>query len=431
MIILTDLIKRHKEYKKFTIDNKINVGDYWKKVQEDFNSELSDDGWKNLGKQNFFPIKTDNIDQNGVVINRTFIKNDSNNNSLRNNNHFYELLKKNTLLSKYKNILEIGAGCGILASLLLQEKKKYFIVDIPNMILCSSSYLMTIFPNKKYCLPNELTKSVDLDDKDIIFITPNQIKFLKDNYFDLIINNQSFQEMNYSEIDAYFNLIKRSLKFEGKFFSSNRLKKETNYFDYPWKILNNFKIKREDLLANFKGTEEDKAALRSAYNTQEQIALDPVYSENIVEINNDQYWLSSASTNPAVAQYHSTIALRQHQIRSQNYVDYAHRLLQDTPYRFMLCEDSLYLRETDVSPNSWCWHDEYLGMTSFKKISRYYKEDAKADVIQPISLVQFDFIRKYVQPCVDFPWRNEREILAVENMLYKKYHDAIINKCSN
>lgn len=242
MIILTDLIKRHKEYKKFTIDNKINVGDYWKKVQEDFNSELSDDGWKNLGKQNFFPIKTDNIDQNGVVINRTFIKNDSNNNSLRNNNHFYELLKKNTLLSKYKNILEIGAGCGILASLLLQEKKKYFIVDIPNMILCSSSYLMTIFPNKKYCLPNELTKSVELDDKDIIFITPNQIKFLKDNYFDLIINNQSFQEMNYSEIDAYFNLIKRSLKFEGKFFSSNRLKKETNYFDYPWKILNNFKI---------------------------------------------------------------------------------------------------------------------------------------------------------------------------------------------
>lgn len=164
---------------------------------------------------------------------------------------------------------------------------------------------------------------------------------------------------------------------------------------------------------------------------REQIAIDPVYSENIVEINNDQYWLSSASTNPAVAQYHSTIALRQHQIRSQNYVDYAHKLLQDTPYRFMLCEDSLYLQETDVNPTSWCWHDEYLGMTSFKKISRYCKEDADADVVQPISLVQFDFIRKYVQPYVDLPWRNEREILAVENMLYKKYHDAIINKCSN
>ena len=242
MIIPTDLIKRHKEYKKFIINNKIKVGEYWEKIQVDFNSELSKYGWKNLGKQNFFPIKVDNIDQNGVAINHSFIKNDSNNNSYINNNHFYELLKKNTLLSKYKNILEIGAGCGILASLLLQEKKKYFIVDIPNMIVCSSSYLMTIFPDKKYCLPNELTKSDDINEKDIIFITPNQIKFLKDNYFDLIINNQSFQEMNYNEIDAYFYLIKRSLKIEGKFFSSNRLKKETNYFDYPWRILNNFKI---------------------------------------------------------------------------------------------------------------------------------------------------------------------------------------------
>ena len=69
MIISTDLIKRHKEYKKFIINNKIKVGEYWENIQVDFNSELSKYGWKNLGKQNFFPIKVDNIDQNGVSIN--------------------------------------------------------------------------------------------------------------------------------------------------------------------------------------------------------------------------------------------------------------------------------------------------------------------------------------------------------------------------
>lgn len=164
---------------------------------------------------------------------------------------------------------------------------------------------------------------------------------------------------------------------------------------------------------------------------QEQIALDPMYSENIVNIDTDQYWLSSGTIMPAVAQYHSTIGLRQHQIRSQNYVDYAHRLLETVPYRFMLVEDSLYLRETDVKPLNWCWHSEYAGMQSFRQISNYAQEDQDAQVVQPISLVQFDFVRKYIQPTVDLPWRNEREILAVENMLYKKYQDAIIKKCSN
>jgi hypothetical protein len=46
-------------------------------------------------------------------------------------------------------------------------------------------------------------------------------------------------------------------------------------------IKNNFKIKREDLLANFTGTEEDKAALRSAYNTQEQIALNESHAKEV------------------------------------------------------------------------------------------------------------------------------------------------------
>jgi hypothetical protein len=46
-------------------------------------------------------------------------------------------------------------------------------------------------------------------------------------------------------------------------------------------INNNYAIKREDLLANFKGTEEDKAALKLAYDEQEQIALDVLHAKRL------------------------------------------------------------------------------------------------------------------------------------------------------
>ena len=60
-------------------------------------------------------------------------------------------------------------------------------------------------------------------------------------------------------------------------------------------ILNNFAIKREDLLANFKGTEEDKAALRSAYNTQEQIALNEQHAKRLEDAKTKANELAEAS----------------------------------------------------------------------------------------------------------------------------------------
>jgi hypothetical protein len=48
-------------------------------------------------------------------------------------------------------------------------------------------------------------------------------------------------------------------------------------------IENNFKIKREDLLANFAGTEEDKAALKLIYDEQEQVALDDLHARRLAD----------------------------------------------------------------------------------------------------------------------------------------------------
>ena len=48
--------------------------------------------------------------------------------------------------------------------------------------------------------------------------------------------------MNYKEINKYFELLKRTLKYDGIFFTSNRLRKETKFFNYSWNKLDNFEI---------------------------------------------------------------------------------------------------------------------------------------------------------------------------------------------
>jgi hypothetical protein len=42
--------------------------------------------------------------------------------------------------------------------------------------------------------------------------------------------------------------------------------------------------------------------------------------------------------------------------------------------------------------------------------------------------VQFDFIRQHIMPELDLPWRSNNEISAVENMLHRKYKEAVALK---
>ena len=231
------LIERHKKYRNFTNSQNEEMSSYWVKNSKDFDSELKSDGWKNLGKQDFFPLR-DSKSKGLKSITNNLI-----NNSFINNQNFYEKIKKDCLNKKIETVLEIGAGVGILPSLISQnENIKYFIIDIPQMIVNSSSYLMTIFPNKKFCLPNELDSNKSFEKNDIIFLLPSQIKLIKNKFFDLVIANQNFQEMNYKEINKYFELLKRTLKYDGIFFTSNRLRKETKFFNYAWNKLDNFEI---------------------------------------------------------------------------------------------------------------------------------------------------------------------------------------------
>jgi hypothetical protein len=155
------------------------------------------------------------------------------------------------------------------------------------------------------------------------------------------------------------------------------------------------------------------------------IASDQVYCNNIVECGNNKFWISSASQTDAVQKYHQQyISVKQHQLRSQIFVEYAKLLLEqhNIDYRFMLVDNSDYLR---INAN-WICHEPFKGMSDFKHKSKYSSLDL--GIVQPTPLVAFDFVKQYIMPTVDLHWRSEREINAVENMLYQHYQEAVKNK---
>jgi len=157
--------------------------------------------------------------------------------------------------------------------------------------------------------------------------------------------------------------------------------------------------------------------VHNQYNWTDAIASDPVYNNNIVNVGPDQMWLSSGSKIKEVREYHNKfISPRQHELRSQLYIDYAMLLLEQKKidYGFMLTSAA---KQVGINGN-WIWHCEQQGMHEFRYQSEYCELDFGYP--QPIPLIQFDFIKQFVMPVVDLPWRDSRDIDAVESMLYRK-----------
>lgn len=159
---------------------------------------------------------------------------------------------------------------------------------------------------------------------------------------------------------------------------------------------------------------------------RQEIAKDNVYKDNIVNLGTVNYWISSASVLPLVKEYHSTyISVEQHRLRSQLSVEHAKLLLnaRNIDYRFLLTVNSSYLGNTIEADEHWCWHQPWQGMDDF----RHHSEFANLDlgITQPIPLIAFDFIKKYIMPVTELPWRKPSEIDAVENMLHRHYKIAL------
>ncbi len=130
---------------------------------------------------------------------------------------FYEsliALDRGGVLEKLKAnprslVLEIGAGWGGFAYQLLKTcpNTTYVVVDFPEVILFSASYLKTMFPGSRaLVVKNEADKKelqANARDYDFIFIPQEKFNDVWDQPADLAVNMVSFQEMTSEQVDNY------------------------------------------------------------------------------------------------------------------------------------------------------------------------------------------------------------------------------------
>lgn len=199
-----------------------------KKFDYEFKDILKRFDDKNVGNNNIF-VKIDKyfIDFNQINIVLSYLLIEK------------YILKKTNLIS---NVLEIGAGYGNLAKILLQDNKlKYFMVDLPENLLLQIYYLNQNYPELKiYLNKGEKIHIRELQNYDLFFFTPDQINNIDNSVnFDLVINTSSFMEMEKKSINEYFKFIQSRINIEGYLFNINRYFKDTvnqkiRFYEYPY-----------------------------------------------------------------------------------------------------------------------------------------------------------------------------------------------------
>ncbi len=126
----------------------------------------------------------------------------------------YHHINKNFKNVKIKNVVELGAGTGILANIFLQLNKsvKYFIIDIPPTLFIAEYYLRNL--GYRIYGYNELKKNnKNFKNFDIILLPTWKLNLLKNINIDLFINQASFQEMEKYQSLYYLNFFKKNSKY--------------------------------------------------------------------------------------------------------------------------------------------------------------------------------------------------------------------------
>ena len=145
------------------------------------------------------------------------------------------------------NVLEIGGGVCNLAKLFCSTVKNlnYFVADLPDVMIYA--YNNFELNDVNLSLPHEFDEqniSFDTKGKNIQWLLPDQLSSIPNNKFDLIINTESFAEMDTSVSSSYTSLIPDLLNRNGIYFSNNRLFRDisrhnTNEYTSPI-FYNNF-----------------------------------------------------------------------------------------------------------------------------------------------------------------------------------------------
>ncbi len=132
-----------------------------------------------------------------------------------------------TMLREYQvtpsehRILEIGAGYGGVAEVLIRHLNPavYVVCDLPHNLFLAAFYLATNYPEHNLYFVNDHPPE-RIDSNALVFATPKGLECIQD-YFTLVVNTFSFQEMPMAEIRRYFNFIHQHLAEDGLFYFFN------------------------------------------------------------------------------------------------------------------------------------------------------------------------------------------------------------------
>ena len=160
-----------------------------------------------------------------------------------------------------KTILEIGSGCCNFFMILDTQLNSYTYIclDIPEMIPAGYTSLFKSMNTKgiDIFLPNQIDKALKAkSDKKLIFITPNQLKSCGYT-FDLLVNHESFGEMNIKIVNNYLKIFKDLANKNAILFLVNRLAPQTNVDDPKfdnYTLFEDYDLKEAKII--YKETEE-------------------------------------------------------------------------------------------------------------------------------------------------------------------------------
>ena len=179
----------------------------------------------NLKKKRIFEKLKDLSDKGYLGFNDPFLEIDNVNLTTDKINALfdYEKIDKFVKLQNIKSILEIGAGSGRTSQAIMtfNQNLRYIISDIPPAIFISYTRLKKTFPDKKikflFNYKNEKSLMDEINNNDISFIFPHQMKDIQNKSIDLTLAIDCIHEMDKKTIKNYFHQIN---KFSNLFYFS-------------------------------------------------------------------------------------------------------------------------------------------------------------------------------------------------------------------
>ena len=136
--------------------------------------------------------------------------------------------------------------------------------------------------------------------------------------------------------------------------------------------------------------------LISTHNWDNIINTDPVYSKNIVNVDNNNWWLSSASQQDKILHYHKFyIENSQANLRTYNYMLLLKNYFKNNNIQFYYMSTYNLCHLTEAQKNvlrdaNWVWHNFWQGMDEYSCQAQY--KEVRQKEVQPSPVVQLSWI---------------------------------------